>query len=302
MKKKIIVGLCSLLILGFLLTLFYVKTEDYRWRTNLVHAIEKNDDEQIGVLLSEPKHNINGDGNVFLQYLFGSEVSSSTPLEAALDSNDLEILKKILDYDGINPISNEVNAVGWIVYCVNDGTWVERHGVIEMMMQKGFDPDYIAEDGAATLCDIAGESAVDDSSGRIDDKKARGILALYKFVASQCKNVKQKDSVDGSEPIHCAAEGLNPILMEYLINDQGYSVNQQNNEGETPLIYMIKYLYPYEIPTEALLYSIDFLIENNADLTIKDGDGKTAYDYAKTLGLKEVTERLRVAKEQGAVR
>ena len=84
--------------------------------------------------------------------------------------------------------------------------------------------------------------------------------------------------------------------MEYLINDQGYSVNQKNNEGETPLIYMIKYLYPYEIPTEALLYSIDFLIENNADLTIKDGDGKTAYDYAKTLGLKEVTERLRVAK------
>ena len=34
------------------------------------------------------------------------------------------------------------------------------------------DPDY-----------IAGESAVDDSSERIDNKKARGILDLYKSVA-----------------------------------------------------------------------------------------------------------------------
>ena len=40
-----------------------------------------------------------------------------------------------------------------------------------------------------------------------------------------------------------------------------------------------------EIHEEALIAAIDFLLENHADLTIKDASGKTAYDYAKEQGL-----------------
>jgi len=85
----------------------------YSWRTKLVQGINTNDIDKVEGLLQKSGLDINGDGSSFLQFVFGSEVVSQTPFVAALYSNDLELLRMVLSYDGIVPFCEEENPIGY---------------------------------------------------------------------------------------------------------------------------------------------------------------------------------------------
>ena len=292
-KKKIVILMSVVCVLIFLSGCNMKELKNYRWCTNVIHAIEEDDISEVENLLTEKNKDINIEGNVVLQWVFGSECSSTTPFEAAIVSNNLEIMKDILNYDGVRPFSDEFNPVSWVIHSTNDGTWKQRHEIVELMFQRGFDPDFIPISGESTLCGIAGERVVYDGTNDYNSERAKSVLALYQFAVEQCDTKKQVDTPDKATPIHTAIGAGNLPLIKYLIDEMKYSVNQETTEGETPLVYFAKYILPYDGATSNATEIIEFCKIKGADLSIKDVNGKTAYDYAMESGSMELAELLK---------
>lgn len=284
--KKILISL-----IGFVIAVAFSScaVEEYSWRTDLVHAIEKGDLEATKLLLQESGKDINRDGNVFLQFIFGSEVASQTPFEAALYSNDLDMLREVLSYEGVIPYREEENPVGWVLSAVNDGSWQERHEVVKLMFEKGLEPDAIVDDGMAVLCCIAGEDLMMED--QYNEKKAQGIQQLYAWTLERSENKMPKDDT-GTTPLHWAIASGNLVLAEYLIEELNYTINQKNDNGETPIIFLFKDCYKDYMNESLVEEVVLFCIEQSASLSTKDLDGNTAYDYAKSAGFDDIANLL----------
>ena len=85
-------------------------------------------------------------------------------------------------------------------------------------------------------------------SGRVDDSVKEWILAAFIF---------KNDDVE---------------LVKYLVSEYQCNINGTKwDEGQTALIRAV-------IKNDRRI--IDYLLNNNADKSIKDYSGKTAYDYA----------------------
>ena len=65
-------------------------------------------------------------------------------------------------------------------------------------------------------------------------------------------------------------------------------INALSADGKTPLI-----VYSVSKVNDRKADDLVFLLENGADKTIKDNDGKTAYDYAVSNGNTELAELLK---------
>ncbi|XP_072397438.1 uncharacterized protein [Diabrotica undecimpunctata] len=78
----------------------------------------------------------------------------------------------------------------------------------------------------------------------------------------------------GNRPIHTAAEGGHPIIIEYFLQ-QGVSVDIVNNAGETPLHIAALYNKPK---------AIEYLISNKANIHKKDNCNRTALHLAAMNG------------------
>lgn len=82
--------------------------------------------------------------------------------------------------------------------------------------------------------------------------------------------------VEGETPLHLAAKsGTQETIVALL--DAGADVNAQTELGETPLHFAAKSNYR---PLE----NIVVLLNTGADGSLKNGDGKTAFDVAKDNG------------------
>ena len=64
------------------------------------------------------------------------------------------------------------------------------------------------------------------------------------------------------------------MITQYLINRRSFDINAVNADGDTPLIYFVRFASNRKIET------LQFLIQSGADLRIKNNEGKSAYDYA----------------------
>lgn len=291
MKKKIhwaifIIGI----IFIALLFLNYEEILQKRWTIELNEAIDEGDKERMKVLLSKENMDINQKNGSLLAWIIGgNECAYQTPFEAALYSNDLDVINMILDY-GANPYVEEQHPVGWILSSVTDGTWEERHECVQRIIDCKYDIDYLDSEGGTTLTGIAGEFAIDENSGQYSEERANAIKDLYIIAKEKC--VKEK-SQDGTTVLHEAvAYGRNLNLMKYLVEECGYSINVKNSEGESPLIYLFKY-YNKEYDSDCNLHAIvDFCIEHKMDFSETDNSGKTAYDYAMENGCNEVAEKM----------
>lgn len=67
--------------------------------------------------------------------------------------------------------------------------------------------------------------------------------------------------------------------MQILL-DHGADPNVQNSQGDTPLICATKY-------AGGKAATVELLVKAGSDLGIRDNNGKTALDYAKTKGQQE---------------
>lgn len=87
--------------------------------------------------------------------------------------------------------------------------------------------------------------------------------------------------------LHDAVESLDIGYLKRLYNNEkrsmAYLLNEQSAKGETPIFYAVR-RNSCEI--------CEFLIKEGADLSIRNNEGKTAYDVAVELGYQECMEVL----------
>ena len=79
----------------------------------------------------------------------------------------------------------------------------------------------------------------------------------------------------GNTALHecVAGDGANAVAARYLLS-KGADVNAQNNEGQTPLIYLYDTHFEYE-------KMVPLLLEHGANPLIRDKTGKNALDHAR---------------------
>lgn len=78
-------------------------------------------------------------------------------------------------------------------------------------------------------------------------------------------------------------------VVEIYLNiiKKGANVNYQNTKGETALIRAVM---------KGAKDNVKILIENNADINLKDKNGNTAMDYAQKSNYNEIVKILKNAK------
>jgi ankyrin repeat protein len=114
---------------------------------------------------------------------------------------------------------------------------------------------------------IAGEAdARYAAAGGGDAVKVSALLASGVDINARTSN--------GSYALNNAAVENQVEVMRMLI-DSGANPNIQNSQGDTPLFCVSKY-------AGGKAGTVKMLVEPGTDLAIKDDEGKTAFDYAKT--------------------
>ena len=97
------------------------------------------------------------------------------------------------------------------------------------------------------------------------------------FIQLFLKNSAKLDRVnkEGSTPLHIMARHRSSFDCLALLIDAGANVDAQDNEGWTPLMDAVR--HPQAMMRKSVLYGLVEL----SDTSIKNNEGKTAYDIAK---------------------
>lgn len=80
--------------------------------------------------------------------------------------------------------------------------------------------------------------------------------------------------------VHCNSK----LISENLINNYQLSIDKINENGQTPLMMGAK---------NNAMDTVKLLLEHGADKSIKDNNGKTAYDLAVENGNMDIAELLK---------
>lgn len=173
------------------------------------------------------------------------------PLHTAAANGRVEILSWLLDIGG-DP--NQANSLG---------------NTPLMQAAPGHDP------AVKLLCERRADVQRRNANGETALHLAGGWLKCVRILLERGAEVDARDGT-GRTPLHCAAVGLGDEAIPLLVN-AGASVNAQDHEGHTPLhniFFSDEFRPDIEFPT------FEALVAAGADRSLRNREGKTAYDLA----------------------
>ncbi len=122
-----------------------------------------------------------------------------------------------------------------------------------------------------------------------------------------CKHGAKVDVKDeaGATPLMYVSYFASTERPIKMLIDHNASVNETDQQGRTVLhqLASIRYVGSDKNKVDQLVRKMKFLIEAGADVTIKDGKGKTALDYAVHSEVREVlSDAMKLSREKNATR
>lgn len=262
-QHKILFVVISLIVgMAIIGSVLFYNNQFYTQR--VLNAIEQEDITRLKELMRSPLGNLNAKPVLWIFEVLG-EKNEPTPLEAACKAGNLEIVKILLE-NGAN-----VNYTHWD-RSRNQGSPLtnaagslsdERLHVIKLLIQYGADVNYENSAGNDAL-----SCAVYASSERYDT------IEIIEYLEQKGINIYKKYPENDNTLLHKACECDSLLVIQYLINHRGFDVNAVNADGDTPLIYFLRFASNRKKET------LETLILLGADVEIRNKDGKTAYDYA----------------------
>lgn len=117
---------------------------------------------------------------------------------------------------------------------------------------------------------------------------AQGKTEILTYMLEKQVPNQQKVNRFGGNALIPAAEKGHLENVKLLLKDGRVAINHQNNYGYTALIEAVALRDGSEIYQQI----VDVLLESGADKTLKDNTGRTAEDYARSLGYTEMLNSL----------
>jgi len=263
MLKQYKVIVISLIIgVGIVICGLYCNNQVYSRK--VIDAIKREDITELRTLVQSPFGNLNSKPRLWI-YEVLSETNESTPLEVACKLGNPEIVKMLLENGA------KVNYTHWdksrsqgspLMNAVSSQS-DKRLQVTKLLVEYGADVNY--EDVAhndALSCLVYASFERDDTIEIIEYLEQNG-MDLYK-----------RYSTSENTLLHKACENDSFVVIQYLVKHRGFSVNVVNADGDTPLIYFLRFASSRDKNT------LLFLIQEGADIETKNKEGKAAYDYA----------------------
>ena len=230
----------------------------------VIAAIEQNDTDRLRELMRTPFKNLNSKPTPWLFEAL-TEESSQTPLQAACKAGNLEIVKILLEngadvnYTHWDETRNQGSALTNAAGSLSS----ERFDIIKLLVESGADVRYQTYNGHDALdCAIYASPDSTETIQIIEYLEQKGADINKRYTGTQDTLLHRACSVD-SFPV-----------IQYLIEQRGFDINAVNADGDTPLIYFVRFASKRSPDT------LQYLIENGANLGSRNNEGKSAYDYA----------------------
>jgi len=251
-------------IIGVITIMLFSYYNNQYYAHRVITAIENDDVDSVRKLMKSSFGNLNHIPTFWIIEVIGEE-SKPTPLQAACKLGNPEIVKLLLDNgadvnyvywdkarDSGSPLQNAASSLS-----------ENRLQVIKLLIGHGADVGYESYTGNDAM-----SCAVYASFDRED------AIAVIEYLENSGMDVFKKYGATQNTLLHKACENDSRTIIRYLVEKRGFDVNLANADGDTALIYFVRFASNRSEDT------LKFLIESGANLEAVNKEGKTAYDYS----------------------
>lgn len=277
MKKKWIIIVSLLIAIILFLTINVTK---YSSTKKLIKAIDNKDYETIETISQKRNFNINRRPYFIKFFATATEQWNLPPLHYACVRGDLKAAEMLIKYGAdVNLIIDDYSP---ILYCVR-GSDASNYGkIIDILIDNGANVSYKTKNNLSVLDFLlSGGSNYNETYVNSQFELFKKIIEIDSRLAY--KELLRKESIGSGNYLHRAVYFNNDKIVDYLIKVLDFNVDEINLNNETSLMIAAR---------ENNIETVKCLLNNNANVTLKNNDQKTALDLARDNGNFEIVELL----------
>lgn len=277
MKKKWII-IFSLLI--FIILFLTINVTKYSSTKKLIKAIDNKDYETIESISKKRNFNINRRPYLIKFFATATEQWNLPPLHYACVRDDLKAVEILIKYGA--DVNLTIDDYSPILYCVRGSDASNYDKIIDVLINNGANVSYKTKNNLSVLDFLLpGESDYNETYVNSQFEVFKKIIEIDNTLAY--KELLRKESIGSGNYLHRAVYFNNDKIVDYLINKLNFNVDEINLNNETSLMIAAK---------ENNIETVKCLLNNNANVTLKNNDQKTALDLARDNGNFEIVELL----------
>ena len=273
MKKKLII-IFSLLI--FIILFLTINVTKYSSTKKLIKAIDNKDYETIESISKKRNFNINRRPYFIKFFATATEQWNLPPLHYACVRDDLKAVEILIKYGA--DVNLTIDDYSPILYCVRGSDASNYDKIIDVLIDNGANVSYKTKNNLSVLDFLlSGGSNYNETYVNSQFEVFKKIIEIDNTLAY--KELLRKESIGSGNYLHRAAYFNNDKIVDYL----NFNVDEINLNNETSLMIAAK---------ENNIETVKCLLNNNANVTLKNNDQKTALDLARDNGNFEIVELL----------
>ena len=277
MKKKLII-IFSLLI--FIILFLTINVTKYSSTKKLIKAIDNKDYETIESISKKRNFNINRRPYFIKFFATATEQWNLPPLHYACVRDDLKAVEILIKYGA--DVNLTIDDYSPILYCVRGSDASNYDKIIDVLIDNGANVSYKTKNNLSVLDFLLpGGSDYNETYVNSQFEVFKKIIEIDNTLAY--KELLRKESIGSGNYLHRAVYFNNDKIVDYLINKLNFNVDEINLNNETSLMIAAK---------ENNIETVKCLLNNNANVTLKNNDQKTALDLARDNGNFEIVELL----------
>lgn len=277
MKKKWII-IVSLLI--FIILFLTINVTKYSSTKKLIKAIDNKDYETIESISKKRNFSINRRPYFIKFFATATEQWNLPPLHYACVRDDLKAVEILIKYGA--DVNLTIDDYSPILYCVRGSDASNYDKIIDVLINNGANVSYKTKNNLSVLDFLlSGGSDYNEAYVNSQFEVFKKIIEIDNTLAY--KELLRKESIGSGNYLHRAVYFNNDKIVDYLINKLNFNVDEINLNNETSLMIAAK---------ENNIETVKCLLNNNASVTLKNNDQKTALDLARVNGNFEIVELL----------
>lgn len=277
MKKKWII-IFSLLI--FIILFLTINVTKYSSTKKLIKVIDNKDYETIESISKKRNFNINRRPYFIKFFATATEQWNLPPLHYACVRDDLKAVEILIKYRA--DVNLTIDDYSPILYCVRGYDASNYDKIIDVLINNGANVSYKTKNNLSVLDFLlSGGSDYNETYVNSQFEVFKKIIEIDNTLAY--KELLRKESIGSGNYLHRAVYFNNDKIVDYLINKLNFNVDEINLNNETSLMIAAK---------ENNIETVKCLLNNNANVTLKNNDQKTALDFARDNGNFEIVELL----------